>query len=68
MTALAARSLGYDVHVLDPDPQCAASPLASRVVAAPFDDADAATDLASHCAVVTLDPVFAREFGVEVLW
>ncbi len=55
MTALAARSLGYDVHVLDPDPQCAASPLASRIVAAPFDDADAATDLASHCAVVTLE-------------
>jgi 5-(carboxyamino)imidazole ribonucleotide synthase len=55
MTGLAARSLGYDVHVLDPDPNCPASAIASRVVAAPFDDADAAGDLAERCAVVTLE-------------
>ena len=55
MTAMAARSMGYDVHVLDPDPHCAARPLASRVVTAPFDDADAAADLARGCAVVTLE-------------
>ena len=30
MTAMAARSMGYDVHVLDPDPDCSARPLASR--------------------------------------
>jgi 5-(carboxyamino)imidazole ribonucleotide synthase len=55
MTAMAARTLGYSVHVLDPDAQCAASPVADRVVAAPFDDADAAADLAAHCDVVTLE-------------
>ena len=55
MTAMAARSMGYDVHVLDPDPYCAARPLASRVVTAPFDDGDAAADLARGCAVVTLE-------------
>jgi 5-(carboxyamino)imidazole ribonucleotide synthase len=55
MTAMAARAMGYDVHVLDPDPHCAARPLASRVVTAPFDDADAAADLARGCAVVTLE-------------
>lgn len=55
MTAMAARSLGYDVHVLDPDPHCAASPLASRVVAASFDDAERAAELARGCAVVTLE-------------
>jgi 5-(carboxyamino)imidazole ribonucleotide synthase len=55
MTGLAARSLGYDVHVLDPDPNCPASAIASRVVAAPFDDADAAASLADRCAVVTLE-------------
>ena len=55
MTAMAARSMGYDVHVLDPDPECAARPLASRVVAGRFDDADAAADLARGCAVVTLE-------------
>jgi 5-(carboxyamino)imidazole ribonucleotide synthase len=55
MSAMAARSLGYDVHILDPDAHCAASPLASRVVAAPFDDTDAAADLARGCDVVTLE-------------
>lgn len=55
MTGLAARSLGYDVHVLDPDPNCPASAIASRTVAAQFDDADAAASLAEQCAVVTLE-------------
>jgi 5-(carboxyamino)imidazole ribonucleotide synthase len=55
MTGMAARSLGYDVHVLDPDPHCPASAIASRTVAARFDDADAASSLAERCAVVTLE-------------
>ena len=55
MSAMAARAMGYDVHVLDPDPACPARAVASRVITAPFDDADAAADLASHCAVVTLE-------------
>ena len=55
MTGFAARSLGYDVHVLDPDPNCPAAAIASRVVAARFDDADAAAALARRCAVVTLE-------------
>jgi len=55
MTGMAARSLGYDVHVLDPDPNCPASAIASRTVAARFDDADAAASLAEGCAVVTLE-------------
>ena len=55
MTGMAARSLGYDVHVLDPDPNCPASVIASRTIAARFDDADAAAALAARCAVVTLE-------------
>ena len=55
MTGMAARSLGYDVHVLDPDPHCPASAIASRTVAARYDDADAAASLAERCAVVTLE-------------
>src|SRR6476469_7900957 len=55
MTAMAARTLGYNVHVLDPDANCAASPVADRVVAARFDDADAAAELARQCDVVTLE-------------
>jgi 5-(carboxyamino)imidazole ribonucleotide synthase len=55
MTALAARSMGYHVHVLDPDAQCATAPVADRCVAAEFDDADAARDFAQHCDVITLE-------------
>jgi 5-(carboxyamino)imidazole ribonucleotide synthase len=55
MTSMAARTLGYNVHVLDPDPDCAAQPVVDRLVAARFDDADAAADLASNCSVVTLE-------------
>ena len=55
MTGMAARSLGYDVHVLDPDPNCPASVIASRTIAARFDDAEAAAALAERCAVVTLE-------------
>lgn len=55
MTAMAARTLGYHVHVLDPGADCAAGAVADRVIAARFDDADAATELARHCDVVTLE-------------
>jgi 5-(carboxyamino)imidazole ribonucleotide synthase len=55
MTGMAARSLGYDVHVLDPDPDCPAKAIASRVITARFDDADAARALAERCDVVTLE-------------
>ena len=55
MTALAARAMGYGVQVLDPDPDCAARPVVDRVIAAPFDDAVAAAELARTSAVVTLE-------------
>ena len=55
MTALAARSMGYRIHVLDPDAECSAAPVADRVIAARFDDVDAANELARHCDVVTLE-------------
>lgn len=64
MTGFAARSLGYDVHVLDPDPNCPASAIASRTVAARFDDADAAADLAAGCDVVTLE---IEQIGTDAL-
>lgn len=55
MTALAARSLGYEVRVLDPDPGCAARPVVDHVLAASFDDVDAAGALGARCDVVTLE-------------
>ncbi len=55
MTALAARSMGYHIQVLDPDPACAAGPVADRTVTGRFDDPEAAAALARECDVVTLE-------------
>jgi 5-(carboxyamino)imidazole ribonucleotide synthase len=55
LTGMAARHMGYDVHVLDPDPACAARAIASRTVTAPYDDVDAVAEFASRVQVVTLE-------------
>jgi 5-(carboxyamino)imidazole ribonucleotide synthase len=55
MSAFAARAMGYDVHVLDPDPDCPARAVASQVVTARFDDVGAAIAFAQNCDVITLD-------------
>lgn len=64
MTGMAARSLGYDVQVLDPDPECPARAIASRTITARFNDADAAADLVRDCDVVTLE---IEQIGREAL-
>jgi 5-(carboxyamino)imidazole ribonucleotide synthase len=55
MTAMAARSLGYRVQVLDPDRSCPASFVVDSCFTAAFDDAHAAADLARGSDVVTLE-------------
>ncbi|CAA9345733.1 MAG: N5-carboxyaminoimidazole ribonucleotide synthase [uncultured Gemmatimonadaceae bacterium] len=55
MTALAARAMGYDVRVLDPDPDCPARPVASHTITAALDDAAAAVELARGCGALTLE-------------
>lgn len=55
MLTLAARTLGYHVIVLDPDPHCAASAVADRVIAASFDNVSAAAELARAADVVTVE-------------
>src|SRR6478736_3253897 len=55
MTAIAARSLRFHVHCLDPDASCATRFVVERCLMAQFDDDFAAADLARHCAVVTLE-------------
>jgi 5-(carboxyamino)imidazole ribonucleotide synthase len=55
MAAQAARSMGYDVQVLDPDPTCPARAIASRTITAPYTDVAAAESLAQQCDVLTLD-------------
>jgi len=55
MTAMAARSLGYGVRILDPDPRCAASAVADEVIVSPFDAPAGAARLAEGSAVVTYE-------------
>src|ERR1700678_1177285 len=55
MTAMAARSLGYRVQVMDPDPSCAARFVVDACFEGAWDDARAAADLARGCDVVTLE-------------
>lgn len=55
MMGLAARSMGYDLRVLDPDPNCPARAVASRTITAPLDDVAAAAELARGCGAVTLE-------------
>lgn len=55
MTAMAARTLGYDVRVLDPEKDCPARGVATTTITAPWGDAEAAATLAQGCAAVTLE-------------
>jgi 5-(carboxyamino)imidazole ribonucleotide synthase len=55
MTAMAARSLGYRVQVMDPDPSCPARFVVDACFEGSWDDAKAAADLARGCDVVTLE-------------
>src|SRR3981081_4544832 len=55
MTALAARSMGYGVQVLDPSPDCAARPVVDRGVVPPSDAPEGAAELARACDVITIE-------------
>jgi 5-(carboxyamino)imidazole ribonucleotide synthase len=55
MAAMAARSLGYDVQVLDPDPACPARASSNGAVIVREATPRAAAQLAGGCDVVTLE-------------
>ena len=55
MLGFAARTMGYRIVVLDPDPECPAAAVADRVVVGAYDDADAALELAAEADVVTYE-------------
>ena len=55
MFVTAARSMGYEVIVLDPDPHSPAGGLASEHLARDYDDTEALDYLVQHCAVVTTE-------------
>jgi 5-(carboxyamino)imidazole ribonucleotide synthase len=55
MMAMAARAMGYKVHVLDPDPACPAGYVVDELIEAGWKDTWAAANLARECDVVTLE-------------
>ena len=55
MFTLRARSMGYGVVVLDPDPLSPAGAVANRHIRAPYTDPQALAELAASCAAVTTE-------------
>jgi 5-(carboxyamino)imidazole ribonucleotide synthase len=64
MTAIAARTMGYHVRVMDPEPNCPASFVVDECIIGKWGDADAARRLASRADVVTLE---IEQIGVHAL-
>jgi 5-(carboxyamino)imidazole ribonucleotide synthase len=64
MTAMAARTMGYRVRVMDPEPACPASFVADETIVGRWDDVDAARRLAAGADVVTLE---IEQIGVDAL-
>jgi 5-(carboxyamino)imidazole ribonucleotide synthase len=67
MLAQAARSLGYRVAVLDPDPACPAAAVADEVIVGSYDDVGAAMRLADVAAVVTYELEHVAQAVVRAL-
>jgi 5-(carboxyamino)imidazole ribonucleotide synthase len=64
MTAMAARTMGYHVRVMDPEPACPASFVADESIVGRWDDVDAARRLATGADAVTLE---IEQIGVDAL-
>ncbi|MFZ1013035.1 MAG: 5-(carboxyamino)imidazole ribonucleotide synthase [Terracidiphilus sp.] len=64
MTAMAARTMGYRVRVMDPEAACPASFVVDATIVGRWDDADAARRLAVGSDAVTLE---IEQIGVDAL-
>jgi 5-(carboxyamino)imidazole ribonucleotide synthase len=64
MTAMAARTMGYRVRVMDPERECPASFVADETIVGRWDDVNAARRLADGADVVTLE---IEQIGVDAL-
>ena len=64
MTAMAARTMGYHVRVMDPEPACPASFVVDETIVGRWDDVDAARRLATGAGAVTLE---IEQIGVDAL-
>jgi len=64
MTAMAARTMGYRVRVMDPEAVCPASFVVDETIVGRWDDVAAARKLASGADAVTLE---IEQIGVDAL-
>jgi len=64
MTAMAARTMGYRVRVMDPEAKCPASFVADETVVGKWDDVAAAQKLVRGADAVTLE---IEQIGVDAL-
>jgi len=64
MTAIAARTMGYRVRVMDPEATCPASFVVDETIVGRWDDEEAARRLASGADAVTLE---IEQIGVDAL-
>jgi 5-(carboxyamino)imidazole ribonucleotide synthase len=64
MTAMAARTMGYRVRVMDPESACPASFVADETIVGRWDDVEAARRLATGADAVTLE---IEQIGVDAL-
>ena len=55
MFVIAARTMGYEVLVLDPDANSPAGKIASRHLEAAYDDRKVLDEMAQHCAAVSTE-------------
>jgi len=64
MMAMAARTMGYHVRVMDPEAKCPASFVADETIVGKWDDANAAHRLADGADAVTLE---IEQIGIDAL-
>ena len=64
MMAMAARTMGYHVRVMDPEQRCPASFIVDETIVGKWDDADAAHRLAAGADAVTLE---IEQIGIDAL-
>ena len=64
MTAIAARTMGYRVRVMDPEAACPASYVVDETIVGRWDDVDAARRLATGADAVTLE---IEQIGADAL-
>ena len=64
MMAIAARTMGYKVRVMDPEPNCPASFIADETIVGKWDDVAAAERLAKSSDAITLE---IEQIGVDAL-